>query len=227
VTAPIQPVPNNQQQHSTMSSVGSTMVTAPIQPVPNTQPQHSNMSPNLIIPSLTSSTSTTTSSSTTTTWSSSPSWGVYFDTSDQQWTQHMYIKNKSIKRKYLTLREAAKANDELVRSLKLPDRPLNYPFISEYQASKGEKVSSNFHGVCGLKMGSHMNKYNAYIAVDSAVIYLGCYDNEIDAAKAYDKRAQLFPQRNLNFQKSDLSTAEALSKKPKVSLKRSRNSFTT
>jgi hypothetical protein len=53
-------------------------------------------------------------------------------------------------------------------------------------ASKREKTtSSKYKGVY-----KHKDKWRAYIYLNKKKISLGCYENEIDAALAYDKKAK-------------------------------------
>lgn len=48
---------------------------------------------------------------------------------------------------------------------------------------------NNSTGYKGVYLNKKKNKYQAYITVDRVHIYLGAYDNPIDAAKAYDRSA--------------------------------------
>lgn len=57
---------------------------------------------------------------------------------------------------------------------------------------------SRYKGVCFLKK---INKWRANIGFDGRRMHIGCFDNEVDAAKAYDRKAgELFGEfAYLNF----------------------------
>jgi len=51
---------------------------------------------------------------------------------------------------------------------------------------RGRKGSSRYKGVCRLKK---LNKWKAEVMLNGRHIHIGCFDDEMEAAKAYDKKA--------------------------------------
>ena len=128
----------------------------------------------------------------------------------QKWTAKIKIAGKStFIGSYDDETEAARAFDATVRAQSL-DRPLNFPddlstAPGVYVPKKEKRVtSSRFRGVCWYKTNQ---KWVAKIRIDGKQKSIGSYDDETEAARAYDAavRAQSLGQP-LNFP-DDLSTA--------------------
>ena len=128
---------------------------------------------------------------------------------DQKWKAEIYFdgKSKTIG-SYVDETEAARAYDATVRAQSL-DKPLNFPddlstAPGVYVPKKKRVASSRFRGVSWDKT---KQKWKAQIYFDGKSKNIGSYDDETEAARAYDAtvRAQSL-DKPLNFP-DDLSTA--------------------
>ena len=136
--------------------------------------------------------------------------GVSWVKREQKWTAQVTIdgKTKHIG-SYDDETEAARAYDATVRAQSL-DKPLNFPddlstAPGVYVPKKKKRVaSSRFRGVSWDKTNQ---KWTATIKIDGKSKTIGSYDDETEAARAYDAtvRAQSL-DKPLNFP-DDLSTA--------------------
>lgn len=70
------------------------------------------------------------------------------------------------------------------------NRKSNLRFATHKENSRNIRVRSDSStGVKGVHYSDRLNKYIAYITVDSKRIHLGCYKLELEAANAYDRAA--------------------------------------
>ena len=135
--------------------------------------------------------------------------GVCWEKSKQKWQVLITIGGKQ---KYIGSyddeTESARAYDATVRAQSL-DKPLNFPddlstAPGVYVPKKKRVATSRFRGVCWDKT---KQKWKAEINFDGKSKHIGSYDDETEAARAYDAtvRAQSL-DKPLNFP-DDLSTA--------------------
>jgi hypothetical protein len=90
--------------------------------------------------------------------------------------------------------EAARAYDKAARAQQGEKAQLNFPAEGE----SGPRQSSQYRGVCWNKSN---NKWIAKTTYDGKMHHLGCFEDEEEAAKAYDRaaRAQHGEKAQLNF----------------------------
>jgi hypothetical protein len=122
--------------------------------------------------------------------------GVSWNRKDQKWTARI-----SAERKYILLgsfiseEEAARAYDDRAGAL---GRPVNFPKEGQDQAEKrgAHGMVSKFVGVAWKDSSS---KWIAQIKLDDgSEKHLGYFDDEAEAARAFDRRARIL-DRPLNF----------------------------
>ena len=109
---------------------------------------------------------------------------------------------------YDTEREAALAYDKRAREMRGEDATLNFPKVTDYSGIerksgrvKGRrKTTSRYLGVC---WDANWRKWKATITHKGNVIHVGVFDNEREAAEAFDRKALVLRGKTsiLNFPK--------------------------
>jgi hypothetical protein len=140
--------------------------------------------------------------------------GVYYFNTTKRWVVSLITEGNSHKEHYYQKEDdAAIAADHLMRTLSIDKTNFNFLNLSDHeieskynqirsiygktrkeiksiaqQGSKAKNTASKYVGVCFDKRRS-TNPWNAKIKYQGKQFYLGSYENEKDAALAYNKKA--------------------------------------
>jgi len=123
--------------------------------------------------------------------------GVSFNKATKNWKAQTKFKGKKLFFGYFEQEiDAAHAYDRGVFKLKGPDAPRNFPYEG---CPVVEKVKHSQYR--GVTLDKRMRKWIAYIRYEGNFHHLGYFDNEMDAAKAFDKAAldKWGPKAETNF----------------------------
>lgn len=112
--------------------------------------------------------------------------GVSWDRTNKKWIANIRIDQKSFYLgSYTSEDDAARSFDARAAPL---DRPVNFPGPDQSLA-----VKRGAHGIIsrykGVSWHSQINKWQAHIYLDGKKTHLLVHDNEVEAARAYDKHA--------------------------------------
>jgi hypothetical protein len=103
------------------------------------------------------------------------------------WRMHRVILNapKSIEVDHID----GNGLNNMKRNLRFCTKSLNHANTPKFRTYKGELPSSKFKGVSWNK---NVKRWTAHICVNNECKFLGYFTNEMDAAKEYDRVANLF-----------------------------------